>query len=669
MSVVSFNKLDKSYTHFDVFSGLSGGVPKGASIGLVGPNGIGKTTLLRLIAGLERPTDGVLHVAKGTKIGYLQQEAVQAFEDHKNSVFEEMLTVFSELRREEARIRKMETNMASGASDELLGKYGAAQEAFEAGGGYDYELNIKKVLDGLGFNSSQWNMPLEHCSGGQKTRALLARLLLEQPDLLILDEPTNHLDTLATEWLEMMLKLWKGSLLIVSHDRYFLDNTVNIVWEMNASGLEIYRGNYSAYLQQREARWERRGKEFGQVKEMFLKELDFIKRNIDAATDQAKGRMKRLVRQVKAVEIAGASVVNQKWSEFMKESGGISRQKWNVPALEKHIRDLVYPNPSIRKISMEFSSTKHIAEKVIRANNLTVGYPGNALFQAHEIEVGRGSRIALTGPNGSGKSTFLRLLVEELTPLSGDFRLGAALKIGYYAQTHDLLNRSNSVIDEIRAHDPGMQPPQARHYLARFLFHRDDVFKQVGDLSGGERGRLILAIMSLEKVNLLVLDEPTNHLDIQSQEVLEEALRKFEGTTILVTHDRYLIERVATEVWEIHNELLTVYKGNYSEYKRAKLEQSEKTVIEKTAKIPVRTRKPRTRKINPQEAAQEISRTEDRIHQIEEELPQLAGALDSAVRSSESKKIRELNDAYASLEQELKTLLSRWEELSMSLSG
>ena len=271
MSIVSFKNLEKSFGHIDVFAGLTSGIPKGASIGLVGPNGIGKTTLLRIIAGLEKATEGVIHVAGTAGIGYLQQEAVRAFENHGNNLFEEMLTVFTDLRKKEEQLRKMEAFMAAGSTEALLAKYGTSLEAFEAAGGYDYEVRIRKVLEGLGFSSSQWEMPLDQCSGGQKTRALLARLLLEQPDLLILDEPTNHLDTSAVEWLEGMLKLWAGTLLVVSHDRYFLDKIATTIWEMNSFGLEAFRGNYSAYQHQREERWERREKEFSQVRETFLK--------------------------------------------------------------------------------------------------------------------------------------------------------------------------------------------------------------------------------------------------------------------------------------------------------------------------------------------------------------------------------------------------------------
>jgi ATP-binding cassette subfamily F protein 3 len=305
--MLTLNSLSFAFGDYDVFLGITASVPNDGKVGLVGPNGIGKTTLLRVIAGLAQPTTGSVALARGARIGYLRQEAVEAFAGHHNTVHDEMLRVFEGIQELEERMAHLEARMAEEPSDALMDEYSAAQEAFEAAGGYEYEQRIGQVLYGLGFGREDWNLQISVLSGGQKTRALLARLLLEKPDLLILDEPTNHLDVQAVEWLEGMLKTWDGALLIVSHDRYFLDNVINHIWEMSGSGFEVYRGNYSAYVRQRQERWERRETEFAAVKGRFLDELDYIKRNIarDATKNQAVGRLRRLIREVRVVE-AGA---------------------------------------------------------------------------------------------------------------------------------------------------------------------------------------------------------------------------------------------------------------------------------------------------------------------------------------------------------------------------
>ncbi len=309
MSMLTLTNLGQTYGDFDVFTGINATIPNDAKIGLVGPNGIGKTTMLRVLAGIDAPHSGNVNISTGTRIGYLRQEALDAFAQRESTVYAEMLTVFGDIKSQEAALHAMETRMAAGdATGELLDDYSEAQQAFELAGGYEYETRINQVLYGLGFVKQDWETPLTQLSGGQKTRALLARLLLESPDLLILDEPTNHLDVQAIEWLEGTLKTWPGALLIVSHDRYFLDKVVDRIWEMSRGGIELYRGNYSAYLLQRQERWDRREVEFNAVKEKFNKELDYIKRNIarDATVNMARGRLKRLIREVRVVQ-AGRS--------------------------------------------------------------------------------------------------------------------------------------------------------------------------------------------------------------------------------------------------------------------------------------------------------------------------------------------------------------------------
>jgi ATP-binding cassette, subfamily F, member 3 len=573
MSLLTFHNLSQSFGAVDIFAGLNAAIPHDAKIGMVGPNGIGKTTLLRILAGLAAPTHGDVYLSRGTAVGYLRQEAMSAFANLENTVYEEMLTVFAHLQQQAGRLRQMEEALSRGdLSQSLLDKYGALQEAYELAGGYDYDLRIAQTLSGLGFQQAQWGMPLNHCSGGQKTRALLARLLLEEPNLLILDEPTNHLDVEAVEWLENRLRVWKGALLIVSHDRYFLNRVVNTIWEMSRNGIEAYRGNYTAYLQQRDERWALRDQEFEAAQERFLKKLDFIKRNIVRAstTGRAQGEMRRLVREVKAVEVGGVTALNQSWSEF-SNSSGISGDKWNVMEVEQRIKGLENPNPRHARLHMRLPGGRRSGNIVLRTRDLLVGYPETPLFVAEDIELHRQECAALIGPNGSGKSTFLRTLLAEIEPLEGQIRLGAGLQMSYFSQAQTWMDPSRTVIAELLAYR-NLGQGEARNHLARYLFRGEEVFKPVANLSGGERGRLALAILALEQANFLLLDEPTNHLDIPAQETLQEALQAYQGTILLVSHDRYLIDRLATQIWVLQDGRLHIHHGRYQSYLEARQE-------------------------------------------------------------------------------------------------
>lgn len=665
MSILTFYNLSQSFGAIDIFAGLAASVPHKAKIGLVGPNGVGKTTLLRIMAGASQPKTGVIHLAKGTTVGYLHQEAEHAFAGQDNTLYDEMLTVFAGLRAQEAQLREMELAMrSSNVSVALLETYGALQEAFELAGGYDYEVRIRQALDGLGFKEEQQHMPLSHCSGGQKTRALLARLLLEKPDLLILDEPTNHLDIIALEWLEKTLQSWAGAMLIVSHDRYFLDRVVDNIWEMSRNGLESYRGNYSAYLQQREERWTRLEEEFKAVRARFLKDLDFVKRNIARAstTDRAKGLLKRLIRDVKAVEAGGVQALNESWLRFTEEGPGISGEKWTVADVEQHIKSLESPNPRLIQLKMDLRATERGGNIVLRTKNLEIGYPGTSLFQADDIMLLRRECAALIGPNGTGKSTFLRVLVGEIQALAGDMQLGANVTVRYFAQAHDNLDPNKTVLDELLSYR-NMPLGQARNYLARYLFRGEAVFKPVGALSGGERGRLALAILALHDTNFLLLDEPTNHLDIPAQEVLQEALQRFEGTILLVSHDRYLVDKLATQVWELRDHRLYVHSGDYqsflAERERAGNEvRSEKTTSKEARRQPAPVNGARSKQ-------RELAEIEQLIHTTEANLDRLSQALQTASQNQQWDNIQSLSQKYKTAQTQLDKLMSRWELLSV----
>ncbi len=569
MSIVNLNNVGQTFGDFDVFAGVNASIAHGGKIGLVGPNGVGKTTLLLALAGIAAPSSGNIHRARGLTIGYLRQEAMEAFAERDNTLYAEMRTVFVEVEALESRLREMETQMANDYSPELLERYGNAQERFEAVGGYDYEVRIEKTLDGLGFRAEHYDLPLRVLSGGQKTRALLARLLLERPGLLILDEPTNHLDSDAVEWLEGTLHNWEGALLVVSHDRYFLDNVVNTIWEMSRAGIESYRGNYSAYVRQRQERFERNYALYEAEKERMEKELDYIRRNIARASTNgmAVGRLKRLSRDLIAIEQLGImGVQGKRWSE----TGVGSIRPLTVQEAEHKLKEVLNaPNNRPHKLAPRLNTGTRGGEIVLRTNDLFVGYPDNPLFTADDIVLNRLECAALIGPNGVGKTTFLKTLLGQLPALGGRAHVGVNVKVGYFAQAHDGLDPALTLVDELMRHKP-MKISEARAYLAPYLFRGDDAFKIVGELSGGERARLALAILALDGANFLLLDEPTNHLDITAQESLQETLEAFEGTVLLVSHDRYLVEKLASQIWDLRDGHLTVFKGPYREYLAAR---------------------------------------------------------------------------------------------------
>jgi ATP-binding cassette subfamily F protein 3 len=679
MSILSFQNLSQSYADVDIFTGLDASIPHNARISLVGPNGIGKTTLLRILAGESPPSAGSVHRKKGIRIGYSQQEAMRAFSNQGNTVYAEMLTVFAGLKRQEGQLRQMEASMSQGDySQSLLEQYGEAQEAFELAGGYDYEVRIQQVLDGLGLKRHHWHMPLSHCSGGQKTRALLARLLLEKPDLLILDEPTNHLDMVAVEWLENRLRTWEGAILIVSHDRYFLDKAASHIWEMSRNGIEEYQGNYTAYLQQRQERWARRDEEFAATKERFLKELDFIKRNIARASssDRAKGVLRRLVRSVKAVEQGGVAALNQSWLRFNEEGPGISGEQWTVAEAEQRIKALRNPNPNQAQLKMRLQPSHRSGHIVLKAKDLVIGYPGTPLFQVKEIELYRRECVGFIGPNGAGKTTFLRSLIGDVAPLQGQIQFGASLSTSYFAQVNDRLDPDRTVLEELLSY-PGantMPVSQARNYLARFLFRGDDAFKLIGALSGGERGRMALALLALDHGNLLLLDEPSNHLDIPAQEVLQDALQHCEGTVVLVTHDRYLVDKLGTQIWELRDGHLHVHKGDYQSYLLAQEQSLERAKASRNG-VPeakdgahvslseAQASKQRNRE-ETQGVAQAVAQTEILIHKMEAVLHQLGQQLKSATVAQQWDRLPALSKEYEATQTQLDALIARWETLA-----
>lgn len=636
MPLLTVTKLSKSYDPVDIFEDITLSIPYHARIAIVGANGIGKTTLLRILAGEEDPSSGSVHRAKGMRIGYLPQEMIKVQE---GTLWSSCLSAFEALLNQADELHTMEKAMQNAAFDpQLLDRYGRVQAEFDRAGGYTYHNRIEQALTGLGFSQDDYERPLEQLSGGQRTRARLARLLLENPDLLLLDEPSNHLDIQAVEWLEGYLKDWDGAAVIVSHDRYFLDQVATQILEMTPS-IEAYRGNYSAYLRQREARYLRRMEEYNAQNEYIAKQEDYIKRNIGTQNNaQAKGRLRRLER-------------------LLAESR------------------LTPPSKHVRPMHLRFHMAGRSGNIILRTRELQVGYAdeGKPLFKAPDLILERTECVAVIGPNGAGKTTFIKTILGLLSPYSGEIELGASLKPAYFAQTHESLNPENDLVQEINTVAPTMLPGEVRNYLGKYGFQGDEVFNPVATLSGGERGRLALAKLALSDANLLVLDEPTNHLDLPTQEVLQGVLAEYPGTIILVSHDRYLIDALATQIWEMDPDKgsLQVFKGSYSEFKEAKdKKESPAPAAEPSPELKAPSVKPVKARLSlsrnqQQQLHKKLVSVEEKVHLAEEKKTRLEGLLSHP--PTDPAGVAALAAEYENALKTLDSLMKEWENLAWTL--
>jgi ATP-binding cassette, subfamily F, member 3 len=666
MSLITANDLSKSFGPVDLFTGISLAIPKGSRLALVGSNGCGKTTLLRILVGEDEPSGGSISRAKAIRIGYLPQEA--EFEMN-GTVWDACLSVFSDIITRQADLEKLEKQMSSAETREhALARYGPLQHEFERRGGYTYQTRIKQVLTGLGFLQDDYGLPLDHLSGGQRTRAFLARLLLSEPDLLMLDEPTNHLDIAAVEWLESYLSQWKGAAVIVSHDRYFIDRVANAILEMAFGATEYYPGNYSAYLRTREERWEQRRETFEAEKAKLLKDVEYIKKNISGQNvSQAKGRLRRLSRIVQAIEQVGMEAVHtQKWAETA-EDVIVGTSPFGVEEAERRVRALKSPMRTLPRLHLKLQPAERSGELVLRTSGLCVGYPDKLLFTSPDIILRRAECAALIGPNGAGKTTFLKTILGQLEPREGEVTLGASLKIGYFAQAHEGLKPEFTLIQEIDSIMPGWLPGQIREYLGKYLFSGDDAYKKVSVLSGGERGRLALAKLALQDTNLLLLDEPTNHLDIPSQEILEAVMDDYQGTILLVTHDRYLIDALGTQIWEINPEetMLDIFAGTYSQRREDRERLANQAVVE-GSENPKKKHAAVRRSIDPtvKEEKRRIARLqelENKITSLEAQLAELGHNLETP--PADTTLVRKWGNQYAALQVEMDQWLWEWENL------
>jgi ATP-binding cassette subfamily F protein 3 len=626
MSLIQATNLSKVYGGQFVFEGVSLAVPHQARVALVGANGIGKTTLLRILIGLESSDSGRVRRARSIEIGYLPQETMDEAPSEvsdRTTVWESCLTAFEGLLQDEAELARLEATMADPAlTDKAMERYGSLQEAFERAGGYIYPSRIRQVLTGLGFDPSEHDRPLASLSGGERTRAKLARLLLEDPDLLLLDEPTNHLDIQAMEWLEGWLKDWPGAAVIVSHDRYFLDHTIESVWELTPHGLDVYHGNYTAYAYQRGERRQVQLREYLAQQARVRSEQEYIRRNIAGQnTRQAQGRRKRL---------------------------------------ERMLRDEPVMRPSQDEtVRVAFKHPERSGTQVLETIGLQIGRPETheLLLTVPDIVLERGARVALIGPNGAGKTTLIKTILGEVAPRRGECRLGAGLNVGYLAQGDEGFDPANTVIQEIQRADIALGRSAARDWLARFMFRGDEVDKPITALSGGERRRLALARLVLAGANFLLLDEPTNHLDLASQESLQEALAGFQGTFVLVSHDRYLIDALATMVWIVHPEEATLEQvpGGYSDF----LTRMRPATAEPA---PPRGRRRKGDASASSAASRRLEMVEDHIAELEEQLAALTQALQ--ISSDDVEKVRELGLRYAEVESDLDRVMAQWEQLA-----
>lgn len=536
MIILQANKIERSFAGEVLFDNISLQVDERDRIALVGKNGAGKSTLLKILVGEEEPTSGEINKKRDLSLSYLAQDS--RFES-SNTIYDEMLHVFDDLRKTEKTLRQMELEMGekTGADlEKLMQDYDRLSEEFRQAGGFTYEADIRAILNGFKFDESMWQMKIEELSGGQNTRLALAKMLLEKTNLLVLDEPTNHLDIETIAWLENYLVNYSGALLIVSHDRYFLDKVATITLDLTKHSLDRYVGNYSSFVEQKEQKLLTEAKNYEKQQKEIAALEDFVNRNLVRASTTKRAQSRR-------------------------------KQLEKMERLDK-------PEAGSKSAHMTFHSDKTSGNVVLTVEEAAVGYDDQVLSEPINLDIRKMNAVAIVGPNGIGKSTLIKSIVGQIPFIKGEARFGANVEVGYYDQTQSKLTPHNSVLDELW-NDFKLTPEvEIRNRLGAFLFSGDDVKKTVGMLSGGERARLLLAKLSMENNNFLILDEPTNHLDIDSKEVLENALIDFDGTLLFVSHDRYFINRVATQVLELSEEGSTLYLGDYDYYleKKAELE-------------------------------------------------------------------------------------------------
>ncbi len=631
MIILQANKIERSFAGEVLFDNISLQVDERDRIALVGKNGAGKSTFLKILVGEEEPTSGEINKKRDLSISYLAQDS--RFES-SNTIYDEMLHVFDDLRKTEKTLRQMELEMGekTGADlEKLMQDYDRLSEEFRQAGGFTYEVDIRAILNGFKFDESMWQMKIEELSGGQNTRLALAKMLLEKPNLLVLDEPTNHLDIETIAWLENYLVNYSGALLIVSHDRYFLDKVATITLDLTKHSLDRYVGNYSSFVEQKEQKLLTEAKNYEKQQKEIAALEDFVNRNLVRASTTKRAQSRR-------------------------------KQLEKMERLDK-------PEAGTKSAHMTFHSGKTSGNVVLTVEEAAVGYDDQILSEPINLDIRKMNAVAIVGPNGIGKSTLIKSIVGQIPFIKGEARFGANVEVGYYDQTQSNLTPHNSVLDELW-NDFKLTPEvEIRNRLGAFLFSGDDVKKTVGMLSGGERARLLLAKLSMENNNFLILDEPTNHLDIDSKEVLENALIDFDGTLLFVSHDRYFINRVATQVLELSEEGSTLYLGDYDYYLEKKAELEALAAAQAEA-VPVSsTEEGTSNDYHLQKQNQkELRKITRRIEQLEaemEELDQKIQEISETMHSTnDAADLVQLQSELDQLTVQQEAVMEEWAELS-----
>ena len=631
MIILQANKIERSFAGEVLFDNISLQVDERDRIALVGKNGAGKSTLLKILVGEEEQTSGEINKKRDLSLSYLAQDS--RFES-SNTIYDEMLHVFDDLRKTEKTLRQMELEMGekTGADlDKLMQDYDRLSEEFRQAGGFTYEADIRAILNGFKFDESMWQMKIEELSGGQNTRLALAKMLLEKPNLLVLDEPTNHLDIETIAWLENYLVNYSGALLIVSHDRYFLDKVATITLDLTKHSLDRYVGNYSSFVEQKEQKLLTEAKNYEKQQKEIAALEDFVNRNLVRASTTKRAQSRR-------------------------------KQLEKMERLDK-------PEAGTKSAHMTFHSDKTSGNVVLTVEEAAVGYDDQILSEPINLDIRKMNAVAIVGPNGIGKSTLIKSIVGQIPFIKGAARFGANVEVGYYDQTQSKLTPHNSVLDELW-NDFKLTPEvEIRNRLGAFLFSGDDVKKTVGMLSGGERARLLLAKLSMENNNFLILDEPTNHLDIDSKEVLENALIDFDGTLLFVSHDRYFINRVATQVLELSEEGSTLYLGDYDYYLEKKAELEALAAAQAEAVPASSTEEVTSNNYHLQKQNQkELRKITRRIEQLEAEMEELDQKIQDITETMHSTNdaadLVQLQSDLDQLTVQQEAVMEEWAELS-----
>ncbi|MDU7965374.1 MAG: ATP-binding cassette domain-containing protein [Paeniclostridium sordellii] len=636
MIVLSCNNLNKSFGIDTVLENISFTVNEGDKVGIIGVNGTGKTTLFKVLSGIYGYDSGDIYLGKGVEIGYLEQNT--NFQSDK-TIYEEVLEVFSDLMEMEKYIRNLEIKISEESSnphskelDKLMNEYSHKLELFSELNGYGYKSEVKGILKGLGFSDEDMQTPINILSGGEKTRVLLSKLLLKNPSLLLLDEPTNHLDSDAIEWLEVFLKQYKGTVIIISHDRYFLDQVVNRVFEIHNKRLKTYNGNYSKFIELSKVEKELEVKKYEDQQKEIKKQEESIERL------KAYGREKHL-----------------------KRARSKEKMLDKVDVLDK-------PDVFRKKASIQFNPAVSSGNDVLEVKDLSMGYGERILFKDINFNIYRGEKVALIGANGIGKSTLFKIIMNEIVPLTGNTKLGTNVHVDYFHQEQKTLNLDNTIIDEIWNDHPNLNQTTLRNMLGSFLFEDEEVFKKISTLSGGERARVAILKLILSNSNFLLLDEPTNHLDIDSKEVLEEALLNYTGTLFTISHDRYFLNTVVDKILVLDSEGITEYLGNYDYYmekKKQALEMNTVEAVEEKTKTQLKDEKRKEREQREIEKKARVRRQniEKEIEEIESKIEELDLLMCQEEVYSNPEKSKEVSQNKSNLEESLNNLYEEWEQL------